>query len=708
MKKILFLLIGLFISFNISAQEKIRIVLNDGNSVDYWVEGIKKIDFYDFEIDPKGEIGQPIDLGLSVKWASWNLGASNEYEDGGFYQETKDLVSSRWGNDWRLPTEKEANELLEKCKLDEFVFDDVTYMKVTGPNGNSIILPEASRIYHSNLTRLTNISLGRGSGYYIVENGKVFTTFRTVSSADNSYYYTVRPVYGKVNEEATLSVSPATLTLGSNKNSKGTINISCNVGWEITGIPSWASFSKTSGNGNAEITITANENYEGANDRDKVSITIKTTTGNKKATLQLSQKGVGMNFSISGAPVKLDSKAGSTATFTINTNFEFTITSDADWLDFSPKEGNTTTTVTVKAITANPNTTERTGKIYVRNTLLGSSLVEVIQATGEANILFSEPYVGWGDSKSQVKSYMNNYTLYKEEDEMLAYYGKYKEALVIYTFKDAKLQQSAIAIQTSQTTEDEIDNQLKKDGYTYKGLSDGDRIYLSNDQKTIVALTKNTENNVYYLYYFGNQQSSTVLYEEPFVKWGTARSTVKTSVANMGYTLWTESTSASNNYYLAYYPKNKEAYTMYQFNSSQKLAMATIYFEISVATVNDLRNYLSGTLSYTFKGTNAAGDQFFYLTKDSKSYAIVSTATASDGTVLPNVSYVSYDSVTTGARQKARGNNHDGETETIYECILPMALTEKGVVLNSQKRIHVNYEYSEQLDRLFNSIDQNE
>lgn len=700
MKKILFLLIGLFASLNLSAQEKIRIVLNDGNSVDYWVNGIKKIDFYNFEIDPKGAVGQPVDLGLSVKWASWNLGASSEYEDGGFYQWTEDLVSSRWGNDWRLPTEKEANELFEKCKFEEFFYDDVKYTKVTGPNGRFIVLPIASRIYDSELTKQEYICLGRTSGFYIVDKGKIFATYRSISNADNRYYYTVRPVYAKTNVEPTLSISPTTLVLGSTKNSTGKINITSNVGWEITGVPSWVSFSKTSGSGDAEITITAKESYEGANDRDKVSITIKTTTGDKKATLQLSQKGIGMNFSISGNPVKLDSKAGSTATFTVNTNVDFTISTDADWLEYSPTTGNTTTTVTVRAKSANPSTTERTGNIYVKNALLGSSLVKVSQAAGEANVLFDNPYMSWGASKSQVKSYMNKYTLYKEEDELLAYYGMYKEKLVVYTFKNEKLTMSTIAISTSQATQDDIDSHLKKNGYTYQGVSDGDRIYLSQDKKTMVALNENTEYNVYYVYYFSNQQSSTMLYEEPFVKWGTARNSVKNSVQGMGYTLWSESTIASNNYYLVYKPKNKEAYTQYLFDNSQTLARAIVFFDSTVATINDLRDYVSSTLSYTYKGTNSAGDQFFYLTKDGKSYAIVRLTTFSDGTQMPNVVYVSYSSVSSGARQTTRGINRDGGAELIYECMSLQTSDKIDLTPKTQHELNIKWKYKGYVEKL--------
>lgn len=700
MKKLIFGLIGLFVSFNLSAQEKIRIVLNDGNSVDYWVEGIKKIDFFEFEIDPKGEIGQPVDLGLSVKWASCNLGASNEYENGGFYQWTEDLVSSRWGNDWRLPTEDEANELMEKCNFTDIFYDDLKYTRVTGPNGRSIILPIADRIFYSELTKKEYVSLGRTSGYYIVDNNKLFSTFRNIYDANINYYYSVRPVYGKTNEEATLSISPTTLTLGSKKNSTGTVNVSSNVGWEITGVPSWATFSKTTGNGNAEITITSKENYEGAYDRDKVSITVRTTTGDKIATLQLSQKGVGMYFSISGTPVKLDSNAGSTATFTINTNIDFTVSTEADWLEFSPKEGNSTTNVTVRAKSENSSATERIGKIYVRNILLGTSLVEVTQAAGGEDILYGEPCITWGASKNQVKSYMSSYTIYKEEDEMIAYSGKYREALVIYQFDNGKLTMSTVAILTSQTTQNDIDSHLKKNGYTYKGVSDGDRIYLSQDQKTIVALTINTDSNVYYVSYFSNQQSSIVLYEEPYVNWGAARGTVKSAVSGMGYTLWTESTLASNNYYLVYKPKNKEAYTQYLFDNSQTLEMIAVVFESSIASVNDLRTYLSGTLSYTYKGTNPAGDQFFYLTKDGKSYAIVRLNKFSDGTQMPIVTYVSYSSVSSGARQTTRGTDRGEETEFIYECLSLQTLDEINSITDTQHDINIKWNYRGYVEQL--------
>ncbi|MCH4155520.1 MAG: zinc-ribbon domain-containing protein [Muribaculaceae bacterium] len=111
-----------------------------------------------------------VDLGLSVKWADCNVGASSPTECGQYFgwadptgnkvstdvndypsatppwgiSRTKyDMARVNWGGDWRLPTEKECQELVDKCNW-EWTGNG---MKVTGPNGNSIFLPAAGSRY---------------------------------------------------------------------------------------------------------------------------------------------------------------------------------------------------------------------------------------------------------------------------------------------------------------------------------------------------------------------------------------------------------------------------------------------------------------------------------------------------------------------------------------------------------------------------------
>lgn len=139
--------------------------------------------------------GQVIDLGLSVKWASYNLGASAPEESGGLYGwgdptgihteqaeneiygnfygnsiEDKeaclllynslmyndserqitpddisgtefDVVRAKWGGNWRMPKRKEFLELCNSCTWERLSLKGVLGYKVTGPNGNSIFLP---------------------------------------------------------------------------------------------------------------------------------------------------------------------------------------------------------------------------------------------------------------------------------------------------------------------------------------------------------------------------------------------------------------------------------------------------------------------------------------------------------------------------------------------------------------------------------------
>ena len=122
-----------------------------------------------------------VDLGLSVLWASCNVGATTPKEYGDYFAwgetTTKssysssnsvpyglsiselesrgiidadgnlaaeyDAATANWGNDWRMPTKAEQDELRTECDWEWTKMNGVNGYKVTGPNGNSIFLPAA-------------------------------------------------------------------------------------------------------------------------------------------------------------------------------------------------------------------------------------------------------------------------------------------------------------------------------------------------------------------------------------------------------------------------------------------------------------------------------------------------------------------------------------------------------------------------------------
>ncbi|MBS7347104.1 MAG: DUF1566 domain-containing protein [Muribaculaceae bacterium] len=113
-----------------------------------------------------------VDLGLSVKWATCNVGAGSPSDYGDFYawgetstkssydqdnsktygksmgniggNSSYDVVRYRWGGSWRLPTAAELEELKTKCTLTWPTQGGHNGYKVTSKtNGKSIFLPAA-------------------------------------------------------------------------------------------------------------------------------------------------------------------------------------------------------------------------------------------------------------------------------------------------------------------------------------------------------------------------------------------------------------------------------------------------------------------------------------------------------------------------------------------------------------------------------------
>ena len=93
---------------------------------------------------------EAVDLGLSVCWASHNLGAENPDEKGGLYawDNTEDIskidfdaACKSWGSGWRIPSADEMTELIDNCTWEPTTFRGTDGMHITGRNGNSIFLP---------------------------------------------------------------------------------------------------------------------------------------------------------------------------------------------------------------------------------------------------------------------------------------------------------------------------------------------------------------------------------------------------------------------------------------------------------------------------------------------------------------------------------------------------------------------------------------
>ncbi len=157
-----------------------------------------------FSPSPQDYSEYAVDLGLSVKWASMNVGASKPEDYGDYFawgeitpkttydwstytlckgssttmtkycnknsygtvdnktklELTDDAAYANWGGTWRMPTLDELYEVNNECTWTSTTQNSVKGYLVTGPNGNSIFLPVAGSYGGTGLNKVGS------NGYY--------------------------------------------------------------------------------------------------------------------------------------------------------------------------------------------------------------------------------------------------------------------------------------------------------------------------------------------------------------------------------------------------------------------------------------------------------------------------------------------------------------------------------------------------------------
>lgn len=169
----------------VAVAQTVNVHFKNGQTIQYPSSNVDYVDFSEKPADPTVTSGQVVDLGLSVYWASCNLGAESPEEYGDYYAwgETKtknsyslekysyydtdkvqyisigdDISSTEYdaatvylGSDWRMPTKLEMEELLNNCDWEWTQINGVNGYKVTSKfNSNSIFIPAAGMKYNDN------------------------------------------------------------------------------------------------------------------------------------------------------------------------------------------------------------------------------------------------------------------------------------------------------------------------------------------------------------------------------------------------------------------------------------------------------------------------------------------------------------------------------------------------------------------------------
>lgn len=191
MKKTFLPLVAL-LSTSVMAQTQMHIHMKNGSTIDYEVNDIEKVTWSSASAE---DLHEYVDLGLSVNWATCNVGATSPEDYGDYFAwgETEpkttydwstyklcygsygmltkycmwsiygtvdnkttlepmdDAAHVNWGGAWRMPTKAEQDELREKCTWEWTMLNGVEGYKVKGPSGNSIFLPAAGYRHEEDL-----------------------------------------------------------------------------------------------------------------------------------------------------------------------------------------------------------------------------------------------------------------------------------------------------------------------------------------------------------------------------------------------------------------------------------------------------------------------------------------------------------------------------------------------------------------------------
>lgn len=175
-----------------------------------------------------------------------------------------------------------------------------------------------------------------------------------------------------------LSASATNLTVGSDENSKVSVDITTAKNWALTSNQDWLSASSTSGVGNATITFAAKANVW-AEKRSAV-ITI-TDAGSNAQVITVTQDVAVLVLSVSTNTIALAALQGSASSIDITSNLNWTAVSDQSWLIVSSGQGTGNAKLTLTA-NANPTIIARTATITISGKGLLPVNVTVTQAAG--------------------------------------------------------------------------------------------------------------------------------------------------------------------------------------------------------------------------------------------------------------------------------------------------------------------------------------
>jgi len=234
---------------------------------------------------------------------------------------------------------------------------------------------------------LLNSSSGSGNGTVTLTSEENPTTKErtavvTVSAPGvASQTVTVTQITGN----AILTVSSTALDILAAEGSTATFDVISNVSWSVVSDQTWLMVNASTGSGNGTVTLTSEEN---PTTKERTAVVTVSAPGVSSQTITVTQAAGEATLSVSPSTMDVAALNGSTESFNVTSNVNWTAVSNQSWLTVNPASGTGNGTVNVTT-TANSLATARTATVTVSGSGVSSQTVTVTQAAGAATLTVS-------------------------------------------------------------------------------------------------------------------------------------------------------------------------------------------------------------------------------------------------------------------------------------------------------------------------------
>jgi len=381
------------------------------------------------------------------------------------------------------------------------------------------------------------------------------------------------------------------------------LDIKANSAWGLSiiygdDVKPWLFPHLTRGNGDYVLQIDVNPNSEVTARQAMLRVFLdKDSTITKE--IQVVQAGCPLSLSVKPGTIRLKAFGKLTEQLAIDSNTDWTMTTEAEWLHLSAESGKGKAFVTLEADENMSTEGMRTATVVVASPMLkDSSVVLKVEQNSLAEDIYATPYISWRDSKDKVKTGVANQTILSESDSELLCEGRYLETATLYAFDNQKLRYAIVTVNKSKTSEEAIRKRIQDEGYSLSDNSSEKYLAFFSKDWTSVTLMESTDKQQYGIVYADYRLFYLPSYSIFSI------STTAASMKSHGYTLL-----SSSNSQLIYAGKYRESLIIYSISTGQN--NVAVLLDTDETDFSELGRYLVSELSYK---TSSAG---YYLSNQS-------------------------------------------------------------------------------------------